>query len=121
MEVFDGLESLTDKSLIRPTEGMGSEPRFKMLETLREYAADKLSETGQLELLQDRHLAYFVALGDHAERELVEPDQVAWLDRLEVEFDNIRAALSWSFAKDREAGSATPLRPQPILAGSPEL
>ena len=104
MEVFDGLESLTDKSLIRPTEGTGSEPRFMMLETLREYAADKLSETGELELLQDRHLAYFVALGDHAERELVGPDQVAWLDRLEVEFDNIRAALSWSFAKDREAG-----------------
>jgi tetratricopeptide (TPR) repeat protein len=48
--------------------------------------------------------SYFVALGDHAERELVGPDQVAWLDRLEVEFDNIRAALSWSFAKDREAG-----------------
>jgi predicted ATPase len=120
MEVFDGLESLTDKSLIRPTEGTGSEPRFMMLETLREYAADKLSETGELELLQDRHLAYFVALGDHAERELFGPDQVAWLNRLEVEFDNIRAALSWSFAKDREAG-LTPLRPQPILAGSREL
>ncbi|HEX6758300.1 MAG TPA: tetratricopeptide repeat protein [Propionibacteriaceae bacterium] len=104
MEVFDGLESLTDKSLIRPTEGKGSEPRFMMLQTLREYAADKLSETGELEFLQDRHLAYFVALGDHAERELVGPDQVAWLDRLEVEFDNVRAALSWSFANDREAG-----------------
>ena len=104
MEVFDGLESLTDKSLIRQTEGMGSEPRFMMLETLREYAVDKLSENGELELLQDRHLAYFVALGDLAESELVGPDQVAWLDRLEVEFDNIRAALRWSFAKDRGAG-----------------
>jgi predicted ATPase len=99
MEISDGLESLTDKSLIRPTEGTGGEPRFMMLETLREYAVEKLSETGELELLQDRHLAYFVALGDHAERELVGPDQVAWLDRLEVEFDNIRAALSWSFAR----------------------
>ena len=58
MEVFDGLESLTDKSLIRQTDGTGSEPRFMMLETLREYAADKLSDTGELELLQDRHLAY---------------------------------------------------------------
>jgi predicted ATPase/class 3 adenylate cyclase len=104
MEIFDGLESLADKSLIRPTEGTASEPRFMMLETLREYAADKLSEIGESELLQDRHLAYFVALGDHAERELVGPDQVAWLDRLEVDLDNIRAALSWSFAKDREAG-----------------
>jgi tetratricopeptide (TPR) repeat protein len=104
MEIFDGLESLTDKSLIRPTEGTGGEPRFVMMETLREYAADKLSETGELEPLQDRHLAYFAALADRAERELVGPDQVAWLDRLEVEFDNIRAALSWSFANDREAG-----------------
>ena len=104
MEVFDGLESLTDKSLIRQTDGTGSESRFVMLETLREYAADKLSQTGELELLQDRHLACFAALGDQSEQELVGPDQVAWLDRLEVEFDNIRAALRRSLAKDREAG-----------------
>ena len=52
MEISDGLESLTDKSLIRPTEGTGGEPRFMMLATLREYAADKLSETGELELFK---------------------------------------------------------------------
>ena len=67
MEVFDGLESLTDKSLIRQTEGQGDEPRFMMLETLREYAAEKLLETDEAQRIRDRHLEYFLGL---AERQL---------------------------------------------------
>ena len=104
VDVFGGLESLADKSLIRQIGGSEGEPRFVMLETLREYAAEKLAQIGEAGPLHNRHLACLLALSDCAEQELVGPDQVAWLDRLEVEFDNIRAALRWSLAADREAG-----------------
>jgi predicted ATPase/class 3 adenylate cyclase len=93
--VFDGIASLVEKSLLRQDEGPAGEPRFLMLETIREYALDRLERSGEGELLQQRHADYFVALAEEAEPEILGADQVLWLERLEAERDNFRAALGW--------------------------
>ena len=97
LDALDGVESMVDKSLLRQEEADG-EPRFVMLETIHEYAREKLEESGEAEEIKRSHAAYFLALAEEAEPELVGPDQVAWMDRLEAEHDNLRAALSWSLA-----------------------
>ena len=113
MDVVDGLVSLVDKSLltrmptrIRPAEYQDDEPRFTMLETLREYALERLIEAGELERARDRHLDYFLALVEEAEPRLHGVEQLAWVDRLELEHDNLRMALEWSLTGRRggEAG-----------------
>src|SRR5688572_30502022 len=105
-EGFDGLESLTDKSLILQVEGADDEPRFSMLETLREYALEtrRVSASGEGEYIRDQHLEYFVNLAERAEPELTRQHQVVWLNRLQLELDNIRAALEWSLERQPEAG-----------------
>jgi predicted ATPase/class 3 adenylate cyclase len=97
--VFDGVASLVEKSLLRQEEGAGGEPRFFMLETIREYALDRLERSGEGELLRQRHAHYFVALAEEAEPEILGADQIAWLDRLEPERDNFRGALGWSLGR----------------------
>jgi predicted ATPase/class 3 adenylate cyclase/Tfp pilus assembly protein PilF len=93
--VLDGVASLIDKSLLRPAEEVAGEPRFHMLETIREYALDQLRATGELEAAQRRLADVLVALAERAEPELTGPEQVTWLDRLEQEHDNLRAVLQW--------------------------
>jgi tetratricopeptide (TPR) repeat protein len=73
-----------------------------MLETIHEFAREKLQESGEAVETKRLHAEYFLALAEEAEPELVGPDQIAWMDRLEAEHDNMRAALSWC----REAGEA---------------
>ncbi len=97
--VFDGVASLVEKSLLRQDEGPADEPRFFMLETIREYAIDRLERSGEGELLRQRHAHYFVALAEEAEPEILGPDQVVWLERLEAERANFRAALGWSLER----------------------
>jgi predicted ATPase/class 3 adenylate cyclase len=92
--VLEGLASLIDKSLLRQEEPAG-EPRFRMLETIREYALEQLKASGELEAVQGRLADALVALVEQAEPELTGPEQVTWLDRLEAEHDNLRAALQW--------------------------
>jgi predicted ATPase/class 3 adenylate cyclase len=104
MEVFDGLESLADKSLIRQTEGQGGETRFMILETLREYALEKLLESDKVQRIRDRHLEYFLSLAERAEPELVGLQVLEWLNKLKIELDNIRAALEWSLKRDAQVG-----------------
>jgi tetratricopeptide (TPR) repeat protein len=82
------LQSLVDKSLIRFADG-----RFWMLETIREFALERLEETGGAEELRHRHSAYFLELGELAKPELVGRSSSIWFDRLEAEHDNIRAVL----------------------------
>jgi predicted ATPase/class 3 adenylate cyclase len=94
--LFDGVASLVEKSLLRHDEGPAGEPRFFMLETIREYALDRLERGGEGELLRQRHANYFVALAEEAEPEILAADQIVWLERLEAERDNFRAALGWS-------------------------
>jgi predicted ATPase/class 3 adenylate cyclase len=85
---LDTLGSLVDKSLVRVREG----GRFWMLETIREYAAERLEESGEAELLQRRHAQHFLALGEEAEPN-TRVYSGEWIGRLEQEHDNLRAAL----------------------------
>jgi predicted ATPase/class 3 adenylate cyclase len=97
LDTLDVLESLIEKSLLRQEEGPGGEPRFVMLETIHEFAREKLGESGEAEVVRSRHAEHFLALAEEAEPELKGARQLEWLDRLEEEHDNIRAALGWSF------------------------
>ena len=93
-QVMDTLGALVDSSLVRP-ETRGGEPRFGLLETVREYALERLADGGGWAGAHDRHAAYFLALAEPAEAELQGQGQLAWLDRLESEHDNLWAAMSW--------------------------
>jgi tetratricopeptide (TPR) repeat protein len=100
LDALEGVESMVDKSLIRQEEADG-EPRFVMLETIHEYAREKLEESGEAEEIKRLHAEYFLALAEEAEPELVGPDQVEWMDRIATEHDNMRSALSWALGKGR--------------------
>ncbi len=99
-DLVDMLGSLVDDSLVQPLADEG-EPRFRMLETIREYALERLRGGASWQQAHDRHAAYFLALAEPAEAELQGPGQLAWLDRLETAHDNLRAALSWLTEQDR--------------------
>jgi predicted ATPase len=92
--VIDQLGSLVDSSLVNP-EPRGSEPRFWLLDTIREYALQRLRDTGDWDRAHDRHADYFLALAEPAESELHGSGQAGWLDRLEIRRANLVAALSW--------------------------
>lgn len=89
------LTELANKSLVVIYDG-ASNPRYRLLESVRHYAREKLAETRDGPAVRERHLKYFINLARHAEPELVKPQMVEWLRRLEMELDNIRAALRWS-------------------------
>jgi len=96
--VLDGLALLVDNSLLRREEVVGGEPRFGMLETIREYALERLEASGEIELLRQRHAEHYLALAEQAEPELEGPHQTVWLDRLESNHANLCAALEWAVA-----------------------
>ncbi len=98
IDVLDGLGSLLDKSLLRQEDstGLDGEPRFFMLETIREYALDKLTEFGEAEATNLRHAQYFLSFAQTNQKELTGPQELAALKRLELEHDNFRAALNWA-------------------------
>jgi predicted ATPase len=98
--VIDTLTSLVDSSLVQP-ETRGDEPRFGLLETIREYALGCLRDSGAWQQAHDRHTAYFTTLARPAEPELRGEGQLAWLNRLETEAGNLSAALSWLMDQDR--------------------
>jgi predicted ATPase/DNA-binding winged helix-turn-helix (wHTH) protein/Tfp pilus assembly protein PilF len=98
------LIALIEKSLVVADE---DGDRYRMLETVREYARDRLTESGSAEVVRERHRDFFLALAERAEPKLLNADQAEWLRRLEVEHGNLRAAIHWSLA---EAGSGGALR-----------
>jgi predicted ATPase/class 3 adenylate cyclase/Tfp pilus assembly protein PilF len=100
VDVLDGIASLVDKSLVQVVEG--DEARFSMLETIREFSREKLEESGEAEEIRSAHAEYFRALAEEAEPHLVGADQKEWLDRLEREHDNMRAALRLMLAASDE-------------------
>jgi len=102
MDALEGVSSLLDKSLLRQEEGPEGEPRFVMLETIHEYARERLEASGEAEETSRLHAEYFLALAEAAEPELSGADQLACLERLEAEHDNMRAALTWSLEKEPE-------------------
>jgi predicted ATPase/DNA-binding SARP family transcriptional activator len=92
---LDDLGSLVDKSLLRERMSALGETRFEMLATVREYALGRLDGSGDGDGLRCRHAEYFVALAEHAEPEILRADQTKWLERLNADRDNFRAALEW--------------------------
>jgi predicted ATPase len=100
--VLDLLTSLVDKSLV-VAEHRKRATRYRLLETMRAYARDRLRESGEEAEWKSRHLAYFVALAEEAEPQLTGADQEEWLDGLETEHDNLRSALAWSSAAGGDA------------------
>jgi predicted ATPase len=98
--VIETLNSLADSSLVQP-ETRGDEPRFGLLETIREYALGCLRDSDAWQEAHDRHAAYFTAMAIPAESELRGEGQLAWLNRLEAGVDNLSAAVSWLMDQDR--------------------
>jgi predicted ATPase len=98
--VMDTLGALVDNSLVRPLARDG-EPRFGLLETIREYALERLRDSGDWVQAHDRHAAYFRALARPTAAELQGPGQLAWLDRLDADHDNLSAMISWLVDQDQ--------------------
>ena len=98
VSLLDQLESLIDKSALRQIEGINGEPRFAMLETLREFGLEKSEASGEGEqaTIRYRHAGFFLALAEQAEASLEGAQQIQWMNRMEQEHDNLRAALEWS-------------------------
>jgi predicted ATPase/class 3 adenylate cyclase len=96
IDVLDMVQSLTDKSLLRQRDGRDGEARFWMLETIQEYAREKLQESGEAAVLRREHALYFMRLAEEGEPHLTSERQEEWLERLEEEHDNVRTALQWA-------------------------
>ena len=102
-DILDLVASLVDKSLMHGDEG--EKPRYRMLETVREYAWEQLAASGEITAVRRAHALYFLALAERAAPEWWGADPGAWLDRLEAERDNLRVALSWAIEhRDLEIG-----------------
>jgi len=96
LDVLEAVESLLRANLLRPEGTAGDEPRFGMLETIREYALECLAGRGHVGELRNRHARSYLTLAERAEPELRGPDQTLWLHLLDAEYDNLRAALEWA-------------------------
>lgn len=111
-EVLDLLTRLVDKSLVLVADQQGGEEaRYRLLETVRQYGWEKLEESGEEPAIRRRHADFFLKLAERVEQKINSRDRAFWLERLEVEHDNLRAALAWS---REEAEGETGLR----LAGA---
>ena len=97
-DILDGLTALVDQSLVKVEETTDVQPRFRLLDTIREYAAERLEADGEVDLIRARHSDWYVALVPRAAAELAGADQRRWLDRLELEHDDIRAVLDRAVA-----------------------
>ncbi len=93
LEVLDGMSSLVDKNLIQRVDRAGAEPRFAMLETVREYALECLTESGEEPVVQRAHAAYCLVLAEEGNPELTSSERARWLMECDAEIDNFRAAL----------------------------
>jgi len=98
-EVLDLLIQLVNKSLV-VAEEQGDESRFRLLETIRQYARARLFESEEIRTVANRHVDFFTKLAEEAEQNLSSHEQQAWLDRLEAEHDNLRAAIEWSRSEE---------------------
>jgi tetratricopeptide (TPR) repeat protein len=94
-DVLEGLEELAGNSLLRADAGPDGEPRFRMLETIREYAWEHLVAGGEAEETRRRHATFYLALAEQANAGLEGPDKGRWLAQLDAEHENLRQALDW--------------------------
>ncbi len=104
-EVLELLSHLVDKSLVGAREE-GGEARYRLLEMVRQYGSEKLSESDEAGKFRERHAGYYLALAEEAEPELKGERQVAWLERLERDHDNLRAAMRWLLGRGEPEGAA---------------
>jgi predicted ATPase len=95
-QVLDLLARLTDKSLVTVETTSAAQARYRLLETVRQYGLERLQHAGETAAVRDRHRDHFLRLAERAELELQGPRQKEWLDQLEADHDNLRAALEWS-------------------------
>ena len=102
MSMLDSVASLIDKSLLQQTEQEGEQPRLVMLETIREYGLEALETSGDMEITRQAHAMYYLEMAEKAEPELRGLQQAVWLERLEREHDNLRAAMQWSLEQGED-------------------
>jgi predicted ATPase len=95
LDILEGMASMVDKSLVRQTEQSDGEPRFIMLETVREYGLEKLAASGEERQTRRAHAAYCLVLAEEGAPGDTDIKLTGWLDRFEIEHDNFRAALDW--------------------------
>ena len=97
IDLFEGLSSLVDKNLVQRVDRAETEPRFAMLETIREYAIERLTDSGEQPAARRAHAAYCLVLAEEGNPELSPEDRTRWLTQCDVEIDNFRSALDWLF------------------------
>lgn len=98
------LEHLINKSMVLKEE-KGLETRYRMLETIRQYASEKLMDANEGDVLRDRHLEYFINLAETAAPHLIRPEQLEWLAQLDSDYENLRLALEWASGKESAEAS----------------
>jgi non-specific serine/threonine protein kinase len=103
-EILDLLSELADKSLLSVAEG-DEQARYRLLETIRQYAHEKLEQSADGEGARGRHREFFMQSAERAREQLEGPDQAKWLQRLETEHDNMRVALTWAMTHDINLGA----------------
>jgi predicted ATPase/DNA-binding SARP family transcriptional activator len=104
--ILNSVETLVNNSLLQQLAGPDGEPRFVMLDTIREYAVERLEASGESDALHRRHAAFYLELAEAAERKVQDATQDIWIERLERDHDNLRAALDWTLAGgDLEVGT----------------
>jgi predicted ATPase/DNA-binding winged helix-turn-helix (wHTH) protein len=97
IESLEGLSSLVDKNLVKPMDRVQTESRFTMLETIREFALERLLESGDHSSVQRAHAAYCLVLAEEGNPDISAADRTRWLTQCDAEIDNFRAALDWLF------------------------
>lgn len=117
-DVIPLLERLVAQSLVQRVHGQSDALRFTLLETIRTYALERLAEHGEEPAVQEAHARGLLAFAERAAPELEFKDQSVWLDRLELEQDNLRAALGWAQAHEVETRPSWPITREqtPIMA-----
>ena len=103
-DLLDVLTHLTNKSLVI-TEKTQMGMRYRMLETIRQYANEKLVQSGEMDGLRDKHLDYFLRLAETAEPHLIRSEQLEWLSVLDADYENLRLAFEWALNKDTAESS----------------
>jgi predicted ATPase len=104
-DILDGLAALVDRSLLSLTPTQDGTPRFRMLESLREFALEQLAESDEAGEMQRRHAGFFLRFAERAKSGLLGPEEQRWLEHFDVEDDNLRAALAWTLGGgDPETG-----------------
>src|SRR5438034_2784756 len=99
LPAMDLVASLLDKSLLQQSDQAGDEPRLLMLETIREYALERLADSGEVEAIEQRHAMYYLILAEQGDPELFGQQQHLWVNRLTRDSENLRAALLWLYGR----------------------